>query len=55
LLKTGKAKIMPELQAVIICERMGWTFNEYEAQPIWFLELLQAKLNEDGKHQNRKK
>lgn len=29
---------------VAFCHRLGWTYQEYMNQPLWFLELLNLKL-----------
>ncbi len=48
-----------EIEVVAICEHMHWTFQQYEAQPLWLLDALRVKLGEDGTYQrqqsNRKK
>jgi hypothetical protein len=36
---------------VAICEVMGWDYYTYQAQPIWFTELLIRKLEIDSKKQ----
>lgn len=38
-----------EMSALIVCDRMGWTYEEYQSQPLWFIHGLIAKWNEDGK------
>jgi hypothetical protein len=30
---------------------MHWTFEEYEAQPQWFIDTLSIKMEEDTKYQ----
>lgn len=27
-----------EVVIYLVCERMGWTFAEYESQPLWLIE-----------------
>ena len=36
----------------VICEKMGWTYQQYQEQPVWFTELLVRKLEIDNKTQN---
>jgi len=51
----GRAEIKPEMLAAIICREMKWTFEEYQNQPSWFidiiLEMLQAESAEAKKKQ----
>lgn len=35
----------------MLCEHMHWTWQEYLAQPLWLIESLRVKLEEEGKHQ----
>ena len=35
----------------VICEQMGWDYHTYQAQPIWFTDLLVRKLEIDSKKQ----
>lgn len=37
------------MNVVVICQEMGWTYQEYLETPTWFLNLLAEKLNQDGK------
>src|SRR5687768_14615664 len=30
--------------AVVICEKMGWRYEDYLSQPNWFIELLIEKI-----------
>ncbi|MGY3406096.1 hypothetical protein ACVWZV_002209 [Bradyrhizobium sp. GM5.1] len=39
---------------VIICERMGWDYRTYCAQPKWFVELIIAKYDIDGKKERQR-
>lgn len=34
----------------IVCEKMGWTFDQYLSQPTWFINLLLAKFSADTKN-----
>jgi hypothetical protein len=31
-----------------ICEKFGWTYNEYMEQPMWFLETIVEKLKQEN-------
>lgn len=33
----------------VICERMGWDYWQFSAQPHWFIELLIGKFEIDSK------
>jgi|CXWL01.1.fsa_nt_gi hypothetical protein len=43
--------------AVIICERFGWTLDEYEKQPWRFIEsiitMIQAEAEEQARQQKK--
>lgn len=28
---------------ILVCEKMNWTFEEYERQPYWFISALLLK------------
>lgn len=34
---------------VVICEMYGWTYQEYQDQPTFFLQLIKEKLLRDNK------
>lgn len=36
----------------VICEKMGWTYQQYHEQPLFFTELLIRKLDIDNKKAN---
>lgn len=35
--------------AVWVCEKYGWTYQEYLAQPTWFITLIREKTVRDNK------
>jgi hypothetical protein len=39
------------MRIVVICSEMKWTYDEYLNQPIWFLELLNLRMNLEGEHE----
>ena len=39
---------------VIICQKYGWTYNEYMETPNWFIELIVEKFKIDSQKQNQK-
>lgn len=38
---------------VMICEAMGWTYEQYRQNPQWFIELLIMKKNLDYNKEKR--
>jgi len=34
---------------LIICQEVGWTYQEYMSQPTWFIEALRQKMVLDNK------
>ena len=49
------AAIPDEIQVAIICQHMGWTFEEYVRQPKWLIQAIEIKLNEEANEANSKK
>lgn len=45
----GKAD--PLMQMVTICQEFGWTYEEYQNQPNFFIELIREKMKRDNKAQ----
>lgn len=37
-----------EISSIVICDHMGWTYEEYCSQPPWFISGLIAKWKQDG-------
>lgn len=42
-------KMNLDMQMVAICQEFGWTYQEYESQPNWFLTLIKEKMSRDNK------
>jgi hypothetical protein len=38
---------------VVICEKMGWDYHTYQAQPHWFVELIFHKIKIDALNRKR--
>lgn len=34
----------------IICQKMGWTYDQYLRQPVWFIEVLLLKMGIEAEH-----
>jgi len=41
------------MKIVEICKYMGWDYLQYETQPIWFIDLVNLKMNLEGEYQNK--
>ena len=42
-----------EMQTVVICETYGWTYQEFLAQPTFFIDLIREKMKIDAQKQER--
>lgn len=45
----GEVDMTEDMLAVLICEKMHYTFQEYDAQPTWFIRSLIAKMQAEAK------
>lgn len=41
------------MQMVEICKMYGWTYEEYQNQPLFFIQAIKEKLARDNKEQER--
>lgn len=39
--------------AAIVCERMHWSYETYQSQPVWLVDLLLSKWEIDAKNAER--
>lgn len=39
------------MQMVAICQEFGWTYEQYQNQPAYFLTLIREKMVKDNKRQ----
>lgn len=46
-------KLAPEIADAIICEKMGWTYDELQECPEEFIVALRAKWETEGKYQEK--
>lgn len=46
-------KMDPLMQMVAICQEFGWTYDQYQEQPSYFIELIREKMVRDNKEQER--
>ncbi|MBI4119239.1 MAG: hypothetical protein HY456_00140 [Parcubacteria group bacterium] len=40
--------------AAILCREMGWTWEEYENQPSWFIDTIATMLKAEGEEIKRR-
>lgn len=43
------------MEAILICEKMKWTYQEYENQPEWLINGIIISNNEKNKERRKKK
>jgi hypothetical protein len=53
LLNGGKSNLPDEIKTAIVCEKMSWTYTEYEEQPEWFISSLLMKWSIENEHQKK--
>lgn len=41
------------MASAILCREMGWTWQELQEQPIWFVKNLLAYLTAEANHANK--
>ncbi len=41
------------MMIAVVCERMGWDYYTYLAQPLWFIRLLLRKFEVDAQEAKR--
>jgi hypothetical protein len=52
----GGGRLPEEAVMVQICREMGWTYQEFQNQPSWFIDLLIELRNlEEKEHEKRMK
>lgn len=54
MLNAGQGVIDERMHIIQICEYMGWTCEQYESNPDWFLETLRIKMEEDKRYRDKK-
>jgi hypothetical protein len=43
-----------QIADAMLIEHMRWTWQEFESQPLWLIDTLRIKMEEDGKYQKAK-
>lgn len=46
-------RLTPELKAIVVIDRTGWTHEEYQEQPEWLVDALIAKWSAEAESRNR--
>lgn len=49
----GHGKVSEELNIMMLCKKMRWTYEEIMQQPRWFVESMSGLLSEDAKKENK--
>ena len=50
----GKATLPGEMIAAIVCREFGWTWQEYESAPNWFITVVKSYLRHEAEESQRK-
>jgi hypothetical protein len=50
----GRAELTPEMVAALVCREYGWRYEDYEAQPSWFITTIIEMLQQEAEESNRK-
>jgi hypothetical protein len=50
----GRAALKPEMVAALVCREMKWTWEEYQNEPSWFIEIILTMLQQEGEANNRR-
>jgi len=54
LLNGDKTDLSDDVTMAIVCDKMGWTFQEYREQPIYFIKTLLLKWSVENEVSNKK-
>jgi len=49
----GKGFLDSMMAAAVICADYGWTYEQYLAQPTWFIELIKGKMKIDSQREEK--
>jgi len=52
-LAIGEGSLPEEILIAEICERFGWTWQEYLEQRAWLVELIVEKIKAEGEEMKR--
>jgi hypothetical protein len=42
------------MSAALICREFGWSWETYQEQPSWFIDIIVSMLREEADESNRK-
>jgi len=42
------------MKSVFLCHEMGWTLDQYRAQPLWFITSLLSLMQNQAEEMNRR-
>lgn len=51
----GRAELSKDMVAALVCREYAWTFEEFQAQPSWFIDIILSMLQTEAEQSNRKK
>jgi len=54
LLNGSKTSVPSEMKMAMVCEKMSWTYEQYQEQPEWFISTLLLKWACEHKHDKQK-
>jgi hypothetical protein len=46
-------KPIREMVIASVCEAMHWTFQEYCEQPVWLIDTISIKMEEENRYQEQ--
>lgn len=49
----GEVDLTETMLAVLICEKFHWTWQEYDAQPTWFIDLIVSKMRAEAEESHK--
>lgn len=50
---SGKGGLDNSSISVLMCQKFGWTYNQYREQPAWWLDLAQRMINIENEVTNK--
>lgn len=46
-------ELSEELTATLLCDKLGWTYDEFLDTPVWFVKALLGKIQADNQYAER--
>lgn len=50
----GRADLLPEQVAALVCREMKWTWEDYANQPAWFIKVVLGMIQHEIEEANRR-